>query len=225
MDGLSGAASVIGVVSLTIQLVETVKQARELFNDARDASSEVQRLHAALLNIQTMLETMQEALRLQEGRLLPCSFISSVRTALESCKHTLAPLESFLQESTNRIHDKSRRWQYTTAKLRVAVKKKDVTQMESKLQMAMMVLQTAMICNITELGYVQHKSCPQHGPTYIDCARKRRSTPTNFPQELSQRGIEHPHAQPQHITFAQHSRDHRARKEVRLVLATIFGCL
>lgn len=164
MDGLSGAASVFGVVSLTIQLAGTVKQAREFFHDARDASNEVRRLRVALANMQMMLETMCEALRLQEGRLSQRSSLSSVRTALESCKHTLAPLESFAQESASRLHDKSRRWQHATAKLRVAVKKTDVMEMEGKLRMAMMVLQTAMICNITELGYVQYKSCSQHWP-------------------------------------------------------------
>jgi len=60
MEALAGAGSIIGVVSLTIQLCHNVKQLREFCSRVKDASEHVKDLHDELGLLERLLERLRE---------------------------------------------------------------------------------------------------------------------------------------------------------------------
>jgi hypothetical protein len=65
MEALSGAASGIAVVSLAIQLIQSVALVREFVHDVKGASKELDRLVARLELLNALLENARKILEQQ----------------------------------------------------------------------------------------------------------------------------------------------------------------
>ena len=92
MDGLSAASSGIAVVSLAIQLVDSVREIRRFFRALKDAPEELGRLLDLLEHMELMLDNI--------GKLVePDSDISpSVLKAIQTCEKALSKLGALIQK-------------------------------------------------------------------------------------------------------------------------------
>lgn len=150
MDGLSGAASAIAVVSLAIQLVDTVQVISKFLKNVQDAPKEVlglietlDQLHGTLDHVRQLIEQQFLVLRLPGSP----TFISK---AMENCEKQIIALETFLGEA-KRSFERQRMLRRTWASLKVVAKKQVVEDIQCRLRNAQMDLQIAFSCNSWQL--------------------------------------------------------------------------
>jgi hypothetical protein len=103
MEGISGAASGIAVVSLAIQLIATTRDVRSFFNDIVGAPSEIQRLALELSRLANILRDIQvviEMQRLRDGAPDPAP---SLLTSLETCRNQLSTIHAITSLAERRL--------------------------------------------------------------------------------------------------------------------------
>jgi hypothetical protein len=129
MDGLSAASSGIAVVSLAIQLVDSVREIRRFFRTLKDAPEELGRLLDLLEHMELILENI--------GKLVdPDSDLSpSVLKAIQTCEKALNKLGALIQKvkrnSLAQIPLKR-----SLGFFRLACKKQEVEEIEKQLDRA-----------------------------------------------------------------------------------------
>lgn len=149
MDGLSAAASGIAVVSLAIQLVDSVGRIRRFLRSVSDAPKELERLvdlleqlELILGQIQMMVEKQQNADPGNTG------LFTNVLRAIKSCEIKLARFESLI-EATKHSSFSGKRTAKTTESFKLACKKKDIQDFESQLNEAMNLLNLTLTATLT----------------------------------------------------------------------------
>jgi hypothetical protein len=137
MDGLSAAASGIAVVSLAIQLVDSVREIRRFFRTLKDAPDELDRLLDLLELMELMLGNI--------GKLVdPDSDISpSVLRAMQTCEKALGKLGALIQKSKRNLSAQSP-LKRRLGCFRLACKKQEVEEIEKQLDRAVNNLNMAM---------------------------------------------------------------------------------
>ena len=159
MDGLSNVASAIAVVSLAVQLVDTIQEISKFLKNAQDAPNEVSRLLETLAQLQGTLDNVRQLIDQQFLVLrLPGSpvFITS---AMENCEKHIKELETFVS-TARRSFENQRMLRRTWASLRVVAKKQDIEDIQRRLRDAKMDLQFALSSNSWQLQSA--KPCPFH---------------------------------------------------------------
>jgi N-terminal domain on NACHT_NTPase and P-loop NTPases len=137
MDGLSAAASGMAVVSLAIQLVDSVRQIRRFFRTLKDAPEELDRLIDLLEHMEVMLANI--------GTLVdPDSDISpSVMKSLDTCEKALKKLDALIQKAKLSSSAQSS-LKRSLGFFRFACKKQDVEEIEKQLDRAVNNLNMVM---------------------------------------------------------------------------------
>jgi hypothetical protein len=94
MEALSGFASGIAIVSLSLQLIQTTRVIKTFAQNVKDAPKELERLVASLGRLEALLEavcTMVEQQSSLQGQHFPAPS-KTISNSLESCKKSLQPL-------------------------------------------------------------------------------------------------------------------------------------
>ncbi|CAN9431128.1 unnamed protein product [Alternaria alternata] len=100
MEALSGAASGIAVVSLTIQLIQSVALIREFIKDVKGASKELHRLVGKLELLNALLEDARKVLE-QQSSLLGMYFpapSTAIYKCLQDCEKSIEPLVDIVKK-------------------------------------------------------------------------------------------------------------------------------
>ena len=162
MDGLSAASSGIAVVSLAIQLVDSVREIRRFFQTLKDAPEELGRLLDLLEHMELMLENI--------GKLVdPDSDISpSVLKAIQTCEKALNKLSALIQK-VKRNSSAQIPLKRSLGFFRLACKKQEVEEIEKQLDRAvgnLNMVMTYFYLNFQTL----HCTETQPGPSiYMEC--------------------------------------------------------
>ncbi|CAN9449549.1 unnamed protein product [Alternaria alternata] len=127
MEALSGAASGIAVVSLTIQLIQSVALVREFIHDVKGASKELHRLVAKLELLNALLEDARKVLE-QQSSLLEMHFPApsmAIFKCLQDCiVEKLRLPQSQSSSSTARLK----------SEIKLGLKTKEITTLETRIQ-------------------------------------------------------------------------------------------
>lgn len=147
MDGVSGA---FAVVSLAIQLFETVQETRKFLNDIQNAPNEIIRQIETLDQLSSVLGYVKQLLEQQLIVLrLPGSPIF-ILNALQNCERKLKPLEEIItgaKKAGSHEHRARRQW----SSLRFVSKKDQLQEIHSQLRDAKSDLQFAISANSWQL--------------------------------------------------------------------------
>lgn len=152
MDPLSAAASAFAVVSLALQLTNTVRDIRNFLNGISDGPKEYERLVELLEQLDLVIDGVRSLLERQkiQNRDLAPAPAPAVLRALQGCQNALEPLSILVQEAKCAFR-KPGVLSKTRASLKLTWKKNDVTIFEEQLQRAMTTLQTTLTLNLTHM--------------------------------------------------------------------------
>jgi hypothetical protein len=156
MEALSGAASGIAVVSLVIQLLQSVGTIKSFVRDVKGASKELERLLHLLDRLSALLDDVRNTMEQQtslQGQHFPAPSMT-IFNCLKGCEDSLACLDSII--------DKYRRSQNgnfsalsTMSKfkddIKLGFKKKDISEFELRIQREIDYLHTALGLNTTNI--------------------------------------------------------------------------
>ena len=150
---MDGVASAFAVVSLAIQLVNTVQELRDFLRSVQNAPSELiklvetlEQLHGTLNQVRHLLEQQYSILR------LPGSTVF-MESALRDCNKKISMLENVVNEAKVSLAHQNR-VKRTWAAMKLVSKKEDIQEMQSQLLHAETGLQTAMLSNSWQLQYI-----------------------------------------------------------------------
>ena len=150
MDGLSGAASAIAIVSLAVQLVDTVQEISKFLKNVQDAPKEVLRLVETLDQLQGTLDNVRQLIDHQFLVLrLPGSPVF-ITKAMENCEKQIKALETVVwkaKKSLGHRHMVRRTW----SSIKTVAKKPDIEDIQCRLRDAKMDLQFALSSNSWQL--------------------------------------------------------------------------
>ncbi|OBT70485.1 hypothetical protein VE03_00070 [Pseudogymnoascus sp. 23342-1-I1] len=134
MDGLSGVASGIAVVSLAIQLAESVKKLCDFWESVKDAPAHFGAIQTDLRLLSMVLEKIDRERDLSD----PC-----LRDVLKNCEGQVASLHKIVGDIVPGFKAGSRRTR-TWASFKAAFKIEKVDEFKSCLQGMMLTLQLAL---------------------------------------------------------------------------------
>ena len=149
MDGLSAAASVIGVVSLAVQLAGGAHTLLKFFETISDAPAEINRLQDLLTQIHVMMIGIQSAFQCQrqlhdDGA--PAA--SDIYKALLMCQEKVLSFCKILDEAEKGQRGRNgiifRKW----AHFKLALKKDDIRDLERQLGHTLQVLHISLTVNL-----------------------------------------------------------------------------
>jgi heme exporter protein D len=149
MDPFSAAASGITVVSLAIQLVDSVREIQRFLRNVAEAPKELKRLLDLLEQLELILENMGVQMAKQERSIskLDTRTITSVQKAMRMCEDKLLALKGFVQRA-KKISGASNKASRTIGAFKLACKKKDIEEVECQLQHAINLLVLTMTINL-----------------------------------------------------------------------------
>ena len=150
MDGLSGAASAIALVSLALQLVDTVQEISKFLKNIQDAPEEMLRLLETLEQLQGTLDNVRQRVDQQFLVLrLPGSPVL-IAKAMANCERHIKALETVVckaKRSLGHQHMLRRTW----SSMKLVAKKQDIEDIQCRLRDAKMDLQFALSSNSWQL--------------------------------------------------------------------------
>lgn len=150
MDQLSVATSGTPVLSLGIQLVDSIQEISRFLRSVSQAPRELSRLIALLDQLHCLLDGVNSVL--QRLRLLgeDIDVSRTILVALQACDIQFQALSDIIRKA-RAIKGSNTRLSQTWSSLRLATKKKDIEDIEDALHRAMNILQTAMSLNVMQL--------------------------------------------------------------------------
>lgn len=150
MDGLSAAASGIALVSLAIQLVDSVREIRRFLRDVSEAPKELRRLTDLLEQLELILENIGALVERQQHHApeTPIDVSASILRAMRTCESKLKLLEDVV-EAAKKTSTRNGKVKRTFGSFKLACKKKDIEEFESQLHDAISLLNLAMTTNLT----------------------------------------------------------------------------
>jgi len=150
MDGLSAAASGIAVVSLAIQLVESVRQTQRFLRNVSEAPKELKRLLELLDLLEFTIEKIGMLMEKQrlDGKDSDNNTYDIVLRAMKMCESKLTMLESVV-ETAKKASSSDSKAKKTLGSLKLACKKRDIEGFENQLQHAVSILDLTMTMNLT----------------------------------------------------------------------------
>jgi len=148
MDGLSAAASGIAVVSLALQLVDSVRQIQRFLRNVSEAPKELRRLIDLLEQLELILESIGELInKQQQAGEQDVAVSETVLRAMRTCENTVKGLASIVDKARKDVEAKSKATK-TIACLRLSCKRRDVEEFERKIQEAVSLLNLTMTTNL-----------------------------------------------------------------------------
>lgn len=150
MEGFSGAASAVAIVSLAVQLVDTVQEISKFLKNVQDAPKEVLRLLETLEQLQCTLDNVRQLIDHQFLVLrLPGSPVFIIK-AMDNCEKQIKELETLTckaRKSLEHQHTVRRAW----SSVKIVAKRKDIEDIRCRLRDAKMDLQFALSSNSWQL--------------------------------------------------------------------------
>jgi hypothetical protein len=149
MEALSGAASGIAVVSLTIQLIQSVALVREFIQDVKGASKELRRLVAKLELLNALLEDVQKALE-QQSSLQEMHFPApsmAIFKCLQDCDKSIQPLVDVVKKLSLPQPQSSSSTARLKSEIKLGLKTKEITNLETRIQHDIDLLTTSLSLN------------------------------------------------------------------------------
>lgn len=149
MDGLSVAASVIGVISLAVQLAGGAHKLLKFLETISDATAEINRLKDLLTQIHVMMIGIQSAFQCQRqlrGGGAPVA--SDIQKALLICQEKVLSFCKVLNKAERSQRGRNailfRKW----AHFKLALKKDDIRDLERQLGHTLHVLHISLTVNL-----------------------------------------------------------------------------
>jgi hypothetical protein len=136
MEALSGAASGIAVVSLTIQLIQSVALVREFIKDVKGASKELHRLVGKLELLNALLEDAQKVLE-QQSSLQEMHFPApsmAIFKCLQDCEKSIQPLVDIVKKLTLPHSQSTSSTATLKSEIKLGLKTKEITIFEIRIQ-------------------------------------------------------------------------------------------
>jgi t-SNARE complex subunit (syntaxin) len=131
MDGLSPAASGIAVISLALQLVDSVGQIQRFLRKVSEAPKELRRLIELLEQLELILEGIGEIINKQQQQSgdQDVAVSETVLRATKTCENTVKGLTSIVDGARKSIEAKNKA-EKTLACFRLSCKQKDIEEYE-----------------------------------------------------------------------------------------------
>jgi hypothetical protein len=136
------AASAFAVVSLAIQLVDTIRETRRFVRNVRDAAKEWKRLIDLLEHLELIIEGIGIVFKEKEANRVTI-FSESVFKALGTCETKFATLEGLVKKSQSVNQGKTKTLRAWSA-LKLASKEEVIREFECQLRDALMILSITM---------------------------------------------------------------------------------
>ncbi|CAN9463067.1 unnamed protein product [Alternaria alternata] len=136
MEALSGAASGIAVVSLTIQLIQSVALIREFIKDVKGASKELHRLVGKLELLNALLEDARKVLE-QQSSLLGMYFpapSTAIYKCLQDCEKSIEPLVDIVKKLSLPQSQSSSSTARLKSEIKLGLKTKEIITLETRIQ-------------------------------------------------------------------------------------------
>jgi hypothetical protein len=149
MEALSGAASGIAVVSLTIQLIQSVAIVREFIQDVKGASKELHRLAGKLELLKALLEDAHKVLEQQSslsGMHFPTPSIAILK-CLQGCEESIKPLVDTVKKLSLPKSQSSSSTARLKSEIKLGLKTKEITTLETRIQQDIDLLSTSLSVN------------------------------------------------------------------------------
>jgi hypothetical protein len=126
MDGLSGAASVIGVVSLAIQLADSVKKLLNFWDSVQNAPENVKAITKGLKVLSVVLDNIEAHQKLHGED-------QATTELLDSCRDHVTALMNLIQDFEPGFTSQSRRTRQWVA-LKAVFKKEQIQKFQHLIQ-------------------------------------------------------------------------------------------
>jgi integrase len=149
MDGVAGA---FAVVSLAIQLANTIQQISKFLRNVHDAPKEVVRLVDMLDQLHGTLDHARQLIEQQFIILRLPGSPEFITKALENCEKQVKALERFANQARKGFDDQHK-LRRTWASMKMVVKRQDLDDIQGRLRDAKMDLQFAISGNSWQLQY------------------------------------------------------------------------
>ncbi|KAF4611370.1 hypothetical protein G7Y89_g15643 [Cudoniella acicularis] len=155
MDPLSGVASVFAVVSLAIQLVDSIREIKGFLHKVTDAPKELEKLVSLLDQLELIVNNVRELLVAQQqlGNGLNASICANVENALKNCEANVARFHRVIQPAKIAFTSGSRA-KRSLASLKQAWKKKDFEEFEDQLRGSLNILNFTMTMSIASSNHM-----------------------------------------------------------------------
>lgn len=151
MDGVSAASGILAVVSLAIQLVDTIQKIRHFVQEVAHAS----RKHGSLITQLDSLEKLLEAVEAVSKR-DACHgvtvFSESIRCAVINCEDKLKSLQRLIDRSRSVTEGKGKITR-TVGAVKLAFKDEDIKEFDESLYHAVVTLTAALALSTR---YIRH---------------------------------------------------------------------
>jgi hypothetical protein len=136
MEVLAGVASGMAVVSLSIQLIDSIGKIKTFAHNVKDASKELERLVDLLERLEAMLEDVRKLMERQsslQAHHFPMPSNTILR-CLKSCEKTLQPLHAIIEKyAVPKPHGSTGVTRFKNG-LRIGLKVKDIDGFETSIE-------------------------------------------------------------------------------------------
>ena len=153
MEALSGVASGMAVVSLSIQLIESVATIKTFIRNVKESPKELERLVDLLERLEGLLEDIRDLLERQspKGQYLPMPSMMIFRN-LQSCEKTLQPLNEMVKKLGTSTPLAGTGMARLKGGLKVAFKTKDIADLEARIEREITFLHTSLGINQSDIS-------------------------------------------------------------------------
>lgn len=149
MDGLSGAASLIQVISLAIQLGDSVFKFSRALKSIRNASKDLQVLAKDLERLRGILSEVAWIAQEQQNQSIASPPSVNLYTALENCRMRFEALEVFATKLNASLQRKG--MQKTLGALKIPGRRGTLRDLQTELDRSIEHLGTLLILNTTKI--------------------------------------------------------------------------
>jgi hypothetical protein len=149
MDGLSGVASGMAVISLSLQLVQSINQIRNKIHQIRGAAAEVERLVRLPDLLSTLLDDVRQIMEYQSSRSADAIPMPSMTIfdCLKGCERQIEPLAKMIREYGRYETNLDSRITKLRKNAKIGLKAKDIAGFEGRVQQDFNRLSTALTLN------------------------------------------------------------------------------
>jgi hypothetical protein len=154
MEVLSGVASGMAVVSLTVQLLQSANAIKTFIRDVKSASKELERLSESLDCLSALLTNVRDVMERQTS-LQHCPLPSqTISDCLKSCQSSLGLLEETAKKYERKQGGSASALKKLKDDIKFGFKTQDITAIEARIQSDINGLNTALGTNMTLIQYV-----------------------------------------------------------------------
>lgn len=153
MDGLSGVASGIVVVSLALQLIQSVGTIKTFVRNVKDALKELERLVELLERLGALLEDVRAVMERQsslQGQHFPAPSMT-IFQCLQGCERTLQPLQEIVEKYSKPQTQSASVMAKFKSEIKLGFKAKDIASFETRVEQEINYLHAALGINQTTI--------------------------------------------------------------------------